>query len=188
MVAPRGALSICVRPHRQRRPRMIRVHCVLIPIFACAPLRAQVPEASPPLTLRPNEVVRLRAHDGLRIEGRLLEVDGSSQRLRISSLASPVSVSDIDSLWVRRRATGTGAIVGAAAGGMLLFVPNYLICGSEGPCDDWGTLTAATLGGAAAGALLGAAVGMLFPKWRLRYAGQSTFRLTVGPAPLLIVF
>jgi hypothetical protein len=117
--------------------------------------------------------------DHHRVEGRILALEGGPRLLRLEGIETPLAQGSIDSLWVRGRATKTGLIVGAAVGGVSAFALAATICGvaSEGQgCDVWGTVAAIGLGGAAGGALLGAAVGSAIPKWRWRYAR--------GPAPV----
>ncbi len=85
-----------------------------------------------------------------------------------------LSSSDIDKLWVRGRATKTGAIIGGIVGllagvgyGLLL---GEVICNNEDCNADTGTVVAALgLGGALAGAGGGALIGAAIPKWHLRF-------------------
>ncbi|MGH7534173.1 MAG: hypothetical protein ACREMG_01165, partial [Gemmatimonadales bacterium] len=123
--------------------------------------------------LRPGQVVRVTTAGQGRVAARILELETGPRLLRLEGIPSPVALGSIDSLWVRGRATKTGLIVGAAVGGVSAFALAAAICGvaSEGQgCDVWGTVAAIGLGGAAGGALLGAAVGSAIPKWRWRYA------------------
>jgi hypothetical protein len=106
-------------------------------------------------------------------------------------------VAAIDSLWVRGRATRTGAIAGAAVVGVASFAFWGGLCTAlnDGPggCKDWGRVTAYSVAGAGGGALIGAGVGALVPKWRLRYARalpqQSTLiRLPLGRLGLGVAY
>jgi hypothetical protein len=80
----------------------------------------------------------------------------------------------------------TGAIVGGAIITPLSFLAWAGFCdfASEGTgCDEWGLVTGLALGTGAVGALLGAGVGALIPKWKLRYARQREAAIAplVGP-------
>jgi hypothetical protein len=127
-----------------------------------APLVAQSAEE----VLRPEaarrSVVRLGLR-GTRVTGRLEEVAG----LRSVSLA------EVDSVWVRGRATKTGMLVGAVTGAIAtgIFVGLVVSAICEVDCDNAG-LEGGLVGfgiGAVGGALVGAAIGAAIPKWRLRF-------------------
>jgi hypothetical protein len=91
----------------------------------------------------------------------------------------------IDSIWVRKSGAGTGAIIGAVVVG----VPSALFWGalctglSEGDgCPQWGAVAGLTMAGAAAGALLGTAIGSASSHWQLRYAAPRV-AFKVNPLP-----
>jgi hypothetical protein len=136
--------------------------------------------------LKPGQRVRLRAQGGDRTESRVLSVRTESPALWLEGASSPYDGATIDSLWVRGRATGSGAIVGALAIGPASFAAAAALCSglSEGGgCHEWGAVTAFSLAGAAGGALIGALIGTGIPKWRLRYPRVLPVRSAVRSLP-----
>lgn len=129
---------------------------------------AQVLEAQ--LARKP--VVRLGS-DGARATGRLLALAGGTATLQSADATVSVPLAGVDSIWVRGRATKTGAIVGASVGaiGTAVFV-GWLAAGlCEVDCEGAGA-RGALVGfglGAVGGGLVGAAIGAAIPKWRLRF-------------------
>jgi hypothetical protein len=138
--------------------------------------------------LKPGQVVRVSATGRSRFESRLGGVSGDPVTTLFAGAEVPFEAADVDSLWVRGRATWTGALVGAAVATPLsaLFVSVVCIAyaGSEGDgstpdrCPWAGVVLLSAIGGAG-GALIGAGVGALVPKWRLRYARARP--ITVSP-------
>jgi len=148
-------------------------------------------------TLKPGQTVRIRVHRGGRIESRIRSLQGGSLPLQLVGDNGAFDVAAIDSLWVRGRATRTGAIAGAAVVGVasLAFWAGLCAALSDGPggCKDWGRVTAYSVAGAGVGALIGAGIGALQPKWRLRYArafpAQGTLiRLRLGRLGLGVAY
>ena len=132
--------------------------------------------------------VRLHLRDGQYVEGRFAAYAPGSPTLRISAADTLIPIGVVDSLWVRGRAAGRGAIIGA----LVVGVPSAIFWGalcttivaSEGS-DGTGCTGAVVIGltaGAGVGALLGTAIGSAFPRWRLRYASASV-GLRVTPLP-----
>jgi hypothetical protein len=129
--------------------------------------------------LKPGQTVRVKTVGGSRFVTRLGAGTGDSS---FALADTPFEVARLDSLWVRGRAVGTGALVGGAAAGVLSFGFYAWICTmvAEGNgCDAWDTVTGLALATGAGGALIGAGVGALIPKWRLRYARDRD--LSVSP-------
>ncbi|MGH9892124.1 MAG: hypothetical protein ACREA0_09115 [bacterium] len=94
--------------------------------------------------------------------------------------SSVVLAQTIDSLWVKGHATSTGAIVGATIAAVGSVVVSAAVCKSireDFPCGESGKAITASIAG---GAALGAVIGSVVPKWRLRYA--RTPGLAVGRA------
>ena len=159
-------------------------------------LGAQAPLETAIRTLKPGQTVRIRVHGGDRIESRIRSLQAESLPLQLVGDSAAFDVAAIDSLWVRGRATRTGAIVGAAVVGVASFAYWAALCTalSDGQgCKDWGHVTAYSVAGAGVGALIGAAVGAIQPKWRLRYAralpGQGTMmRLPLGRLGLGVAY
>jgi hypothetical protein len=91
-----------------------------------------------------------------------------------AQLPTSVPAADIDSLWVRGRATKTGALlgglVGAVAGvGAGLFISQVICSTQDCGVDDAAPVLGLGAGGLAGGALVGALIGSAVPKWRLRF-------------------
>jgi hypothetical protein len=132
--------------------------------------------------LKPGQTVRVKTIGGSRFVTRLGATDDDSIAVLAAQADTPFELARVDSLWVRGRAVGTGALVGAAATALLSFGFYAWICTAvaEGNgCDAWGTVTSFALATGAGGALIGAGVGALIPKWRLRYARDRD--LSIGP-------
>jgi len=82
--------------------------------------------------LRPGQTVRVRTNDGRRVESRVRDVDNDPLALRLADLDTPLSPTDIDSLWVRGRAVKNGAIVGAVSLGAAGFIAMGVVCEAFG--------------------------------------------------------
>lgn len=131
---------------------------VLLVLGSAAPLNAQTALDTVLNRLRPGQTIRVSTRDQGRAEYRFGSRD--------------MAVTSIDSLWVRGRATGTGAIVGGLTLGAIAFAivsggcsPGADCSGVEGP--------AAAAVGLAGGALVGALIGSTMPSWKLRYARKG---------------
>ena len=142
----------------------------LVPVSSLA---GQVPVDAAVRTLKPDQTVRIRIRGGKRIESRIRSLRAEPLALQLVGDTAGFDLAAIDSLWVRGSAARTGAIVGAAAVGVASVALWTAVCEglSEGPggCDEWGTVAGFSVAGAAVGGLIGAGVGALMPKWRLRY-------------------
>lgn len=159
----------------------------LMPLLLLVPasLAAQATLDSVAARITPGQLVRLRSQDGQRVEGRFAGYTPATHTLQLAVGDTSISVTIIDSLWVRGNAANTGAIVGAFVVGVPSAVFWGTVCsyGSDGPgCDEWGTVAALTAAGAGVGALLGAAIGSASRRWRLRYA-RPTLSLSLIPLP-----
>jgi hypothetical protein len=143
-------------------------------------LRAQSTEDFGPLN--PGQTVRVRTTGGALFESRLGGTAGAPATDLFAQADSPFQVERVDSLWVRGRATTTGAIVGAAVVTPLSFLMWWYVCDAVADgtgCDEWGVVLGLSFASGAGGALVGAGVGVLIPKWRLRYARGR--EVTVSP-------
>ncbi len=162
--------------------RQTQVVLIALALSCTADLLAQ--ESPGPVlgALKPGQIVRVRLRTGERMESRVLSMDGDS--LVLASPGSGVlSARTIDSLWVKGRATGIGAILGAAVAAVGSVVISAAVCESireDFPCGESGTAIAASIAG---GGALGAAIGSAVTKWRLRYARTLVVdaRMTVRP-------
>jgi len=123
--------------------------------------------------LRPGSLVRATLPEGRRITGRLSLVGDARIGIRGSeSGVDTLRIAGLATLSARRRHTGTGAIVGGIAGaGFGVFVAMMANALCEGGSDCAGArpyLIAVPLFGSG-GALAGAAVGSVFPRWKRIY-------------------
>jgi hypothetical protein len=135
------------------------------------------------VTLRPGQTVRVWLADGQRFEARLVAVDSNPRVLRFVEPHPVVPITAINSLWLRRRATGRGALIGGIVVGGLSFAFLTVVCNafSEGNgCQSWGAVVGLTLVGGGVGALLGAGIGSLFPRWQRLDPQRATISLGVG--------
>ncbi len=129
--------------------------------------------------LTPGAAVRLSAGMPKRVQGTLRSWTWSDSTVLIAAApgttVTSVAVGAIDTLWVRGRATGTGAVVGAVTVGLLGAAAGAASCGlansvnslsgqSQQSCA--GPVAGGGLLGVGVGLGLGALVGSAFPKWR----------------------
>ena len=137
-------------------------------------------------TLRAGQTVRVWLPDGQRFEAQLVGVDSSPLVLRFGQSPQFVPISSIDSLWLRRTSAGRGAIIGGIVLGATSVAFWTWACYemSEGNgCHEWGYVVGLSAGGAAIGALLGAGIGSLFPRWQPLHH-PVTLALGVGKSSL----
>jgi hypothetical protein len=129
-------------------------------------------------SLKPGQTVRVRAGHEPRFTTRL----GPTSDQLFDRAERPFEPGRVDSLWVRGHAVKTGAIVGAAVVTPAAFAFFAWVCdfaAEGGGCNEWGKVTAFSLVMGAGGAAIGAGVGALIPKWRLRYARDR--EASIGP-------
>ena len=154
--------------------RLAQFALALSTLVLVSDLGGQAPLEAAVRSLKPGQTVRIRVHGGDRIESRIRSLETGSLPLQLVGDSGAFDVAAIDSLWVRGQATGTGAIAGAAVAGVASFAFWGALCSglSDGPggCKEWGRVTAYSVAGAGVGALIGAGIGALHSKWRLRYA------------------
>lgn len=177
--------------------RLTQFALALFTLVLVSDLGGQAPLEAAVRTLKPGQTVRIRVHGGGRIESRIRSLQAESLALQLVGDSAAFDVAAIDSLWVRGRATGTGAIAGAAVVGVASFALWGGVCSGlsdgSGGCREWGRVTAYSVVGAGVGALIGAGVGASVPKWRLRYAralpGQGILiRLPLGRLGLGVAY
>lgn len=136
--------------------------------------------------LEPGQAVRVKTVGGSRFETRLGEAPRDSVAALFALAGTPFQAERVDSLWIRGRAIGTGAIIGAAVMTPVSFAFLWWVCDavSEGSgCTSWGTITGLALIGGAGGALVGAGIGAVVPKWHLRYARDRAASIRPMLAP-----
>lgn len=160
---------------------MLLVAALLLPLPAA--VRAQASLDSIAAHLKPGQQVRVHASGGPRLEGRFAAFTNAPPVLRITVGDTVQSVRLADSLWVRSSATVTGMLVG----GIVLGAAGAV--GSQGACNSEGSgpgsvcnAGAVTIASAAAGALLGAAIGSGIHHWHLRYP-SSPAGVALAPLP-----
>lgn len=167
-------------------PLMIRL-LFLIAAVSLAPLADVVGQAEPATVLarlRTGQTLRVRLHDGQRLQARLASVASEPPILRLAGRVLPIPPSTVDSLWVQGHATRTGALVGGIVLGAGSFALGAWLCSSfdqysECSGSDWVAVAGFGLAGTGVGALLGAGLGSLVPKWRLAHPGRVA--LSLGP-------
>lgn len=120
--------------------------------------------------LKPTRLVRFSLPAMGRVSGRIANRWGDTLALASNGTRQVISLGSIDTLWVRGRATKTGAIVGGIlgiAGGLFLGALADGLC--EYDCQNSDYLVTGGLLGLAAGAGTGAIIGAAIPRWRKVY-------------------
>jgi hypothetical protein len=118
--------------------------------------------------LRTGAWVRVAAAPLGRIEGRVVAHTATELVLSVEEGPSRIPLAGVDTLWVRGKATRTGALVGGLLGtGLGILIATQAVEEGETPGADW--VGAFGLGGALVGGSLGAALGSAFPRWDRRY-------------------
>lgn len=142
-------------------------------LLALLPGPALLAQASGPLpTLKSGSLLRVEQRDGDRVQGMLVSQDRQVLILRQDHSPRQVALSDLRRVWVRRRSTGTGAIIGALAGGVgggVLYNFFARVGCESSHCHITEATLAGSAIGAAGGALAGAIIGAAIPRWRLRF-------------------
>ena len=132
------------------------------------PVRGGLDTASV-LLLKPERFVRIQVPDLGRVQGRVGGLTASDLVLQNEGNSRSVRLAAIDTLWVRGRATKTGAIIGAVLGigaGVFLGALGEALC--EYDCNHNYVLSGALIVGAMGGAA-GAVIGTAIPRWRRVY-------------------
>ena len=142
---------------------------LVFPALAVAQTPRSVP-AQPALfeVLSDSQWIRVSSTGQARREARLLEHSAAEIMLDLAPRPLRIPLASIDTLWERRTASKTGALVGGLLGaGIGVFVATQAVEKGETPSPDYVGLFA--IGGAVGGGLLGALVGRAFPKWHRLY-------------------
>ena len=125
--------------------------------------------------ITPGQYVRADIARLGRVEGQFVTANETIVTLTSHGASTQVPLLDLERLWVRRRATGRGALIGAAVGVVTGVVAGLAISSIACEPVDGGDCTAAEVAavtgllGGAGGGLIGAGVGSLIPIWRLRF-------------------
>jgi hypothetical protein len=157
---------------------------ILLLTVVPAALATQVTIDSVAGHLRAGQHVRLHVRGGQRLEGQFAVHVLAPPAVRLRAADTLLPLETVDSLWVRGRATKTGAIVGAVVVGVPSAVFWWTACSIivESECTSWGLVAGLTAASAGVGALVGAGIGTAFPRWHLRYA-ETTVGLSLTPLP-----
>jgi hypothetical protein len=148
----------------------VRLLALLMGFPALAPAQTSRPipaQASMFEVLSDSQWVRVSSTGYPRHEARLLEHSAAEIVLDLERPLR-IPVTSIDTLWERRTASRTGALVGGLLGaGIGVLVATQAVEEGETPPVDYVGLFA--IGGSVGGGLLGALVGRAFPKWHRVY-------------------
>ena len=145
---------------------------LMVSLASVASLSAQSAEAVlTPLVARAS-LVRLRTQ-GSEMTGRLIALTSGVATVDTESGNRTATLAAVDSIWVRGRATRTGVLVGGISGAVIggVYLGLLVSATCESDCDNIGVEGALVGGGLGlvAGGLVGAGIGALIPKWRLRF-------------------
>jgi hypothetical protein len=132
--------------------------------------------------LETGKLVLVRTIFGLEYEGRWQGSDSDSIYLAVPDMEQwqTLPAEDVEAIWIRGRATATGAKTLGIGGALIGFVYGLLIAAYLTDTDPDGSdvlpivgLTSLTaLAGAAGGSAVGALVGTALPRWHLVYTRQ----------------
>lgn len=145
----------------------------LVSLLAPATVRAQAPATPPEAVLagvESGKVVRARLHSDRTVVGQYAPVGDGRLGIRTDAgTTDTLSLTALRELSVRGRHTKTGAIVGGIAGvafGVFVGVMVNALCEGGDDCQGSAPYLIAIPAFGGGGALLGAAVGSAFPKWK----------------------
>ena len=152
-----------------RTPVLLLLLLILLPSFGASQSPQPIPrQPSMFETLSDSQWIRVSGNGHAHREARLLTHSGTEIVLDLDSRPVRTPLSAIDTLWERRSASRTGALVGGILGGVagILVATQAVEEGENAPADYVGVLA---VGGTVGGALLGALLGRAFPKWHRLY-------------------
>jgi hypothetical protein len=123
--------------------------------------------------LRLGQHVRIATPAG-QYQGLLTRTDAGAVWITWDSAVTPVRLPEIERLWVRGRATRSGALIGAVAGAAIgaaagLFIGTVVCNDPDCQANTAEAVAALGLGGGAAGALAGTIIGRTIPRWHQRF-------------------
>lgn len=107
-------------------------------------------------------------------QGAFTGADASRLWITRDSAVTAVALADIDRLWVRGRATKTGALIGTLAGVVIgvavgLFIGEVVCNGPDCQANTAQVVVVLGLGGGGAGGLGGTIIGLGIPSWHQRF-------------------
>lgn len=147
-------------------PALVTAVCFLL----SSSLLAQSVDAVLARPLEQHSLVRLAA-EGARAAGRLVSLGGGAATLEAETGRRVINLSGVDTVWVRGHATATGAVIGGATAlvfGIAAYLVGTAVCEYE--CEtSAGEVIGGTVVVGGLGALVGAGIGALIPKWKRRY-------------------
>ena len=144
---------------------------VTLAVPGLATAQTAAPGELPPI--EPGKVVRARLTTATTVTGRFTSV--SDGRLGIDTdagRAEAIPIEQIKELAVRGRHTKAGAIIGGIGGagfGAFIALMVNALCEGGDDCSGFRPWAIAVPAFGAGGALVGAAVGSAFPKWKRVY-------------------
>lgn len=144
-------------------------------VFVCVLLGAVSSGAAQGPLLTPGDRVRLQTVSAGLLEGVAAAASDQSVLLDRNGDRLEIARADIQKVWVRGRATKKGAIIGGIVGlaagvtyGLLITRPESSPCDADN-CTRAGVTAVSGAIGLAAGAGIGALIGSVIPRWRLRF-------------------
>ena len=162
-----------------RRVGLARMIPAALLALAAVPVSAlqDMPVRGPAAGIDPGALVRIRTTTRVRIDGRLLRGDRDAVDLDAGGRTETIPTSEIDALWRAGRAVGTGAWIGALAGGVPALAYGALLCHAYtepgSTCGDWDKIAVLGLLGAGIGGAAGALIGAFVRTWDLRWSDTS---------------
>ena len=152
--------------HKQAR---LLAMLIVFPALGVAQTPKPIPVQPPRFeVLRDSQWIRVSSTGQSPREGRLLEHSTTEIVLDLER-SQRIPISSIDTLWERRTASKTAAVIGGLLGaGVGILVATQAAEKGESPPADYIGLF--SIGGAVGGGLLGALVGRAFPRWHRLYA------------------
>ena len=142
----------------------------LLPTFASAQTSRPIPVQPPTFEiLSDSQWIRVSRPELGRREARLLRHTETELVLDVGQGPLRIPATSIDTLWERRTASKSGALIGGllGAGAGILVATQAVEEGETAPADY---VALFAVGGAVGGGLLGALVGRAFPRWHRVYA------------------
>jgi hypothetical protein len=153
-----------------RKQNRLAALVLLLPTIASAQTSKPIPaQPSAFEILSDSQWIRVSRPEQGRREARLLRHTATELVLDVGQSPLRIPATSIDTLWERRTASKTAALIGGllGAGAGILVATQAVEKGETAPVDYVGLFA---VGGAVGGGLLGALVGRAIPKWHRVYA------------------